>query len=448
MTAHGMNRRRFVLTGATAGIASAGVLTTAAAHSRAGSSRYHAPALLGQAQTTVTWAVPGNPEEIAVYQSLADEFMAANDDIEVTLDSEAADFEKFVTLVAAGTPPDIGFATLYNWPSFAERGIFLALDSFIEEQSYDLEDFYEQIITPYRYNGETFGEGELFGLPKEIAIRAMYFNQDIFEAAGITEMPTPDDVWDWDRFIEMTEATTIEEGGRTRQYGYVQDVRWTFWQIWAWSAGGDPVDNLFNPTMSTLDNPAVLEGYQVFTDFVTKLGTAPSAAVTADQGHAEMFAGGLAASYNNGRWMVPLFRESDFRWDVMPMPMKNQRAQTLSGSMFGITSGSQNHDAAWRLLSYIVGAEGQTRMTELGLLLPSRKSVAESDLFLNSAPPQNNQIFLDELEFAKPLPLTPIYPELEKVINDQTDLVLIGEKTAAEAVAEMHTQFNALLQGA
>ena len=448
MTAGGLNRRRFVLSSTAAGTVAAAALNRASAQMPARSSRFHAPALIGQAQTTLSWAVPGNPDEIAVYESLAEEFMAANPDIEVRLDSEAADFEKFVTLVAAATPPDIGFATLYNWPSFAERGIFLALDDYIEQESYDLEDFYEQIITPYRYNGDTFGEGELFGLPKEIAIRAMYFNQDIFEAAGITEMPTPDDVWDWDRFIEMTEMTTVEEGGRTRQYGYVQDVRWTFWQIWAWSAGGDPVDNLFKPTMSTLDNPAVLEGYQVFTDFVTKLGTAPSAAVTADQGHSEMFAGGLAASYNNGRWMVPLFRESDFRWDVMPMPMKTQRAQTLSGSMFGICNGSENPDAAWRLLSYIVGAEGQTRMTELGLLLPSRKSVAESDLFLNSAPPTNNQIFLDELEFAKPLPLTPIYPELEKVINDQTDLVLIGEKTAAEAVAEMHTQFNALLQGA
>jgi multiple sugar transport system substrate-binding protein len=442
-----MSRRRFVLASTTAGIA-AGALHRASAGSPARSSRYHAPALIGQAKTELTWAVPGNTEEVAVYQSLADEFMAANEDIELSLDQEAATLDKFVTMIAAGTPPDIGFATLYNWPSFAERGIFIALDDHIAQDAYDLEDFYEQIITPYRYNGDTFGEGELFGLPKEIAIRAMYFNQDIFEEAGITEMPTADDVWDWDRFIEMTQATTVEEGGRVRQYGYIQDVRWTFWQIWAWSAGGDPVDNLFKPTVSTLDNPAVLEGYQVFTDFVTKLGTAPSAAVTADQGHSEMFAAGRGAAYNNGRWMVPLFRESDFRWDVMPHPMKTQRAQTLSGSMFGICNGTENPDAAWRFLSYIVGVEGQTRMTETGLLLPSRKSVAESDLFLNSAPPENNQIFLDELEFAKPLPLTPVYPELEKVINDQTDLVLIGEKSAADAVAEMHTQFNALLQGA
>ncbi len=444
MSANGMSRRRFFLT-SSAGIATAGAIGGSAAVLGAPSSRYAMPAVLGQEKISLTWAVPGNTEEVAVYQSLADEYVASHENIEISLDQDAASLDKFVTMIAAGTPPDIGFATLYNWPSFAERGIFLSLDDYIEQDSFDLEDFYEQIVTPYRYDGDTFGAGALYGLPKEIAIRAMYFNQDIFEEAGITEKPTPDDVWDWDRFIEMTQAATKEEGGRVRQYGYIQDVRWTFWQIWAWSAGGDPVDDLYKPTMSTLDNPAVLEGYQVFTDFVTKLGTAPSVAVTADQGHSELFAAGRGAAYNNGRWMVPLFRESDFRWDVMPHPMKTQRAQTLSGSMFGICDGTDHPDEAWEFLQFIVGADGQTRMTELGLLLPSRKSVAESDLFLKSTPPENNQIFLDELEFAKPLPLTPVYPELEKVINDQTDLVLIGEKSAADAITEMHTQFNSLL---
>lgn len=155
----------------------------------------------------MTWAIPGNPDEVAVYESLAEEFMARNPDIEVTTDREGADFEKFVTLIAAGTPRDVGFATLYNWPSFAERGIFIPLDDFIEQDSYDIEDFYDEIIIPYRYNGETFGEGPLYGLPKEIAIRAMYYNKEIFEEAGI-EPPPADDPWDWERFIEMTIETT------------------------------------------------------------------------------------------------------------------------------------------------------------------------------------------------------------------------------------------------
>lgn len=445
MTVDKISRRRFVLSSTATGVIGAGMLRDASASPGARSSRYTVPAFNRQSSVQITWAIPGNPDEVAVYEQVAATFMEQNPGIEVTTDRESSDYEKFVSLIAAGTPPDVGFTTINNWPAFAERDIFLALDDFIEQDSYDLDDFYEQIITPYRYNGESFGDGPLYGLPKEIAVRAMYYNKDMFEEAGV-ETPTADDPWTWDRFIEMSQATTKTEGGRTRQYGYILSAGWLYWQIWAWSAGGEPVDDLFNPTRSNLNDPAVLEGYQTFTDFVTELNTAPASSVTREQGTAEMFAAGLGATYNNGRWMVPLFRDSDFAWDVMPHPYKTERAQTLSGSIFAVSAATEHPEEAWKLLSYVVGQEGQTQMTELGLLLPSRKSVAESDVFLQSTPPESNQIFLDELEFAKPLPMTPKYPEIEKILNDNTDLVLNGEQSAADALAIMHEQVDALLQ--
>lgn len=435
-----VNRRQFALGSTAAGIAAATTARGVGARSRS----IAAPALLGQAQVELLWATPGNPAEVAVYEEVAARFMEENPTIKVVTDREASDFDKFVSLIAAGTPPDVGFTPINNWPNFAEKGTFVALDEFIDADGYDIEDFYTQILEPYMYDGDAFGTGPLYGLPKEIAIRAMYYNKDIFQEAGV-DLPTADKPWSWDQFIEMTQATTVKQAGRTRQYGYILSGGWLYWNIWTWSAGAGPVDDLFKPTKSNLDDPAVLDGYKTFTSFVTDLEVSPSSAVTREQGTAEMFAAGLGATYNNGRWMVPLFRESEFAWDVMPMPMKKERAQTLSGSMFGITSASKYPEEAWKLLSYIVGKDGQTKMTELGLLLPSRRSVAESDVFLTSTPPETNQIFLDELEFAKPLPMTPKYPEIEKVMNDQTDLVLTGEISAEDALAEMHTQLDALL---
>jgi multiple sugar transport system substrate-binding protein len=404
-----------------------------------------APAQAG-AKVSLTWAIPGNPDEVKVYQTLAESFMKQNPNIEVKTDRDASDYQKTVTLIAGGTAPDLLFATINNWPAFATKNVFLPLDDYIKKDSYDLDDFYPQILKPYKYDGQKFGDGQLYGLPKEIAIRSMYYNADIFKEAGVTSLPTADDVWDWGRFSEVTQATTKAQDGRTTQYGYVQETWWGPWMIWAWAAGGEAVDDPFNPTRSTLDSPQVLEGYQTWTDFVTKLKTAPPAAVTKDQGKSEMFAGGRGATYNNGRWMVPLFRKSTFKWDVMPMPQKAQRAQLLTGSIFGIYKGSKSPDAAWKLLSYVVGKEGQQKMTELGLLLPSRKSVANSDLFLKSTPPENNRVYLDELQYAKVLPLHPKYPEMEKAINDENDLVFGGQKSAADALKVMHQKVNELLK--
>jgi multiple sugar transport system substrate-binding protein len=372
--------------------------------------------------------------------------MKQNPNIEVKTDRDASDFQKLVTLIAGGNAPDVVFATINNWPNFAVKNVFLPLDDFIKKDSYDLDDFYPQILKPYRYDGKKFGEGQLYGLPKEIAIRSMFYNADMFTAAGITQLPGPDDVWSWDQFIDMTQKTTKTEGDRTTQYGYIQETWWGPWMIWSWSAGGEAVDDPYNPTASKLDSPEVLEGYQVWTDFVTKLKTAPPAAVTKEQGKSEIFAGGRGASYNNGRWMVPLFRKSTFKWDVMPMPQRKQRAQLLTGSIFGLYKGTKNPDAAWKLLSYVVGKEGQQKMTDLGLLLPSRKSVAESEQFLKSTPPTNNRVYIDELQYAKVLPMHPKYPEMEKAINDENDLVFGGQKSAADALKVMHAKVNELLK--
>jgi multiple sugar transport system substrate-binding protein len=438
--------RRGLLGAGAAGVLGSTVASRAAARTGKASSVYSPPAILGQATTSLVWATPGNPAELAVYQEIADRFMEANPNVEVTLDREASDFERIVTLIAGGTVPDVIFATINNWPALAVRDIFLSLDDFIERDGYDIDDFYPQIIKPYRYDGERFGEGALYGLPKEIAIRSMYYNQDIYTQAGV-EMPSAEEPMSWDQFIDITEQTTIKEGGRTRQFGYIQEMWWGPWMIWSWSAGGEAVDDPYAPTRSTLDTPEALKGFKTYTDFVTVLGVAPDVATRADQGTADVFAAGRGANYNNGRWMVPLFRDSDFGWDVMPMPADVERAQLLTGSIFGISSSTPNADVAWQLLSYVVSQEGQELMTELGLLLPSRRSVAESDLFLASTPPESNRVYLDELEFARPLPLHPNYPEMEQALEDETDLVLTGAKSAEDAMLAMHEAVNAQLQG-
>src|SRR4030095_2150464 len=135
-----------------------------------------------------------------------------------------------------------------------------------------------------------------------------------------------------------------------------------------------------------------------------------------------------------------------FKWDVMPMPKKQQRAQLLTGSIFGIWSGTKIKDDARTLLSYVSSQDSPKLMTELGLLLPSRKSVTESDVFLKSTPPTNNGVYVDELQFAKILPMHARYPEMQKAVDDQVALVLAGSKSVADAVKEMNAKVNSILK--
>lgn len=399
------------------------------------------------APVTLQWATPGNAAEVGAYEKLARAIESRQPWLTITTSKPAADYPVLRTLLASGTAPDLLFSTINNWPALAGSGAFRPLDAFISASRFDLDDFYPQIIRPYRYDpvARAFGQGELHGLPKEIAVRVLYYNVDLFRAAGV--QPPPAAIpFTWEGFLEAARRLTRRSGDRISQYGYVPEIWWGMWAIWAWANGGEIVDDVYKPTRATLDDPRTVAGLTFWAELVTKHQVAAPPSLFKEQSRAEFFAAGKAAMYNNGRWMVPLFRQAAFAWEVMPMPQGAARGQLLTGSIFGINQASRTPDEAWQLLSYITGQEGQILLTELGVLQPSRRSAAESEVFLKVTPPSANRVFLDELAFARPLPLHHRYPEMEQAANEEVERLLLGAQTPAAAVAVMNARINALLR--
>ena len=61
-----------------------------------------------------------------------------------------------------------------------------------------------------------------------------------------------------------------------------------------------------------------------------------------------------------------------------------------------MTSGSEHKDAAWRFVEFALGTKGQEILAQTGRTVPSLKSVAGSNAFLDPAQkPKNSQVFLD-----------------------------------------------------
>ncbi len=439
-----MTRRRLLDGWSAAVMAAGGVALGACGVTQRGSSQ--GPRQLTNESITLTWASPGNQQELEVYQKVAENFTKLYPNIKVVNDAPASGLDKMTALMASGSLPEIIFRTINDWPMFAVKNVWLALDDLIKRDRFDLQDFFPQIVKPYRYDGKRFGEGKLYGLPKEIACRAMYYNLDHFQDAGV-KPPAPDTPWTWDEFRQAARRLTKRTGETVQQYGYAMETWWAMWGIWAWANGGEMVDDPWAPTKATMDTPAVIDALDFWGGLVAKEKVAPPLSAYRDLGKSDHFAQGKASMYNNGRWMVPLFRRSTFRWDVMLMPKGKQRAQFLSGSIFGVSATAKRRDESWELLKFISSKEAQTLMTELGLLFPSRQSVARSDIFLKSRPPEHNEVFLKDVEVARILPLHPRYPEMQRAVDKESDAVLNGEKTAADAAREMTIQVNLLLKG-
>ena len=64
----------------------------------------------------------------------------------------------------------------------------------------------------------------------------MYYNADLFRAAKVTP-PAADAAYTWDEFLAAARSLTRRDGEQVLQYGYVPEIWWGMWAIWAWANG-------------------------------------------------------------------------------------------------------------------------------------------------------------------------------------------------------------------
>jgi multiple sugar transport system substrate-binding protein len=439
--ARGMSRRRLV---AAAGAAGAGAALAACGAGGQQAAGGGTPQLTKE-NITLTWASPGDQAEFDVYVKVSEKFTQQYPNIKVVNDAPASSRDKMTALLASDSAPEILFRTINEFPAFIQpSNVWLPLDDLIKRDRFDLQDFFPQIVKPYRHDGKRFGEGKLHGLPKEIAVRSMFYNVDHFADAGI-KPPAADQAWTWDEFRNAARRLVKPDGSR---WAYSMETGWFYWAIWAWANGGEVVDDPWAPTKGTMDAAPVVEAMQYWADFVGRERVSPPVSAYSELSRPNHFAQGRASMYNNGRWNVPNFRRSQFKWDVMLMPRQKTRAQFLSGSIFGVAKASKRPEESWELLKYISGKDAQNTMTALGLLFPSRMSIARSDAFLKSTPPETNSVYLKDVEVARILPMHPRYPEMESEVNKLALEVVNGVKNAATAGKEMNEKVNLVLKPA
>ena len=83
-----------------------------------------------------------------------------------------------------------------------------------------------------------------------------------------------------------------------------------------------------------------------------------------------------------------------------------------------MTAASQEKDAAWTFLEFALGPEGQRIAAESGRTVPSLRSVAETDAFLDpDVDPAHSEVFVEQIPFLRSVPVISTWPEIEDTVN-------------------------------
>lgn len=387
------------------------------------------------AQTTVNYysftTDQGHTDEL---EALIEAFEAQHPDIQIEYTTAPFDnyFTKLQTDFAAGNPPDVFELNYENFVTFASRGTLEPLTPYFEgEEGIAANTFYPAALDAFEYDGTQYA------LPITFSTVVLYYNKDLFDAAGL-EYPNSD--WTWTDVMSAAEALNNPS---ERVWGIYQPVQfWEFYKAAAAAGGGLEVGSEVR-----IDTPENREALHYLVDKV-QTGVMPTDAELSGVANEDLFLNGQLGMLVSGIWMFDKFQDAAFDWDIAVEPGGARKATHFFANAAGIASDTDVADAAWQWVKFLATSPevAQARI-ESNWELPAL-SLANSGVlqpYLERGAPAGRDAVFASLEHAVTPPVVEKQPELQDIINQELEAARLGTKTVEEALASAQSRVEALL---
>jgi len=370
-------------------------------------------------------------------------FEAANPGIKVEISRapfEAYD-DKVKTATAAGAGPDVFDVDIGAIASYALEGFLTPLDEYLPAGTMD--DF-----VPAAKRAITIG-GKVYGLPVEINNLQLFYNKDLFKAAGLDPEKPPKT---WDEMLNYAQKLTVDKDkdGRIDQFGIelpTEPDEWFMFVLYPFitGAGGAVIDAQGNVVF---DSDAAAEGLQFWADLFAKHKVAPSQQFMGVVGKQVGFESGVSAMTISGPWNLPVYanleQTAGLHWGVAPFPVGRVPSTALGGWVMAVPKASKHPKEAALLVQFRTATERQIEgFRGPGRLLPSRYSAIKQIPELNEYP---NNVFVQGFEYAIPRPAVAQYFKVSEAVQMAAQQVMFQGKTAKEAVKEAAAKIKAIVR--
>lgn len=385
---------------------------------------------LAPAQTTLEWWGFGSETdaENTIIRSFIDEWNATHDDVKVEMKlfptGDYVEGPVLTTAFASNAGPDMFLISPGRFMQYVQSGLAADLSPiFTEELRADLLPAAVDAVTV---------DGAPYAMPYEQEPVALFYNERLFEDAGL-EVPTT-----WEELLDVAQAFDAQ-GVTPIVIEPAPGVYQNFtWYPFLWQTGADVVnDAMTEPTFASegaaraLDLWATLirEGYAPRTarEITGAVDTTP-------------FASGDAAMQVVGVWAIrPLqenFPDLDFGVAALPAPADGEPASVYGGWMQMVNARSEHVEAALEVTAWMWAQDPARPLayaTGTGVFSP-RRSVTEAGADFYDRP--HFAEFRDEiLPHAKAEPAFPA--EMVKIVSDALQAAMFrnvpGERAAADA---------------
>lgn len=399
-----------------------------------------ADALPASARTKVTVASWWSFETGSSLDRLKTAFEKANPDIQIEYIQIPASeyYTKVLTMIASGQSPDVAMLGMDKLAPWVDRNALTNLEPFIQRTGFNLNAYFPAVIEAVRY-----ADG-IYGLPRDITSNVLAYNKRLFDEAGV---PYPTGDWNVEDFLEAAQRLTKKTSVGTDVFGYAYDTFADGWYDWLLLNNATFLNKEGN--RSALHEPAAVEALQFLVDLRTKYGVSPTTAQAKAFTYASSaFRIGKAAMYfTSVGWAQSFNTNPDLDWDVAPLPEWKRKATRVWVNFWTMPRGSKNPEAAWRVISFFSGPEGQRIAGETRMGIPAIEAVAYSEAFAASPErPEHREVFLTSMAVGEPFPMFPQWAEFYDVVARELDLVWDGQRDVESAVLAIDRQTRSLFR--
>lgn len=403
----------------------------------------------------LTFMFRGNPQELEAYKATVKRYEEANKDVKVTMVQTAPDQydTKLKSAIAGRKIPDVFFYNPAQVKAYVNSGVLLDITEQVEGSTeVKIDDIWEAGVNKYRFDGETLGQGAIYGLPKDLGPFALGYNKTMFEEAGIP-LPDKDKPYTWDEFIDVAKKLTKDNDGdgKMDQYGTGFNVNWAL-QSFVWSNGADWVNE--DATKVTIDDPKFIEALQFFVDQQNKYQITPSIGDAQTLDTYQRWLKGQLAFFPVGPWDMAAFKEQlKFEYDLLPWPAGSTgKSSTWVGSLgIGVGATTKHAKEAAELAMYLsADQEGQQALVDAQVQLPNSVEVADTWAADTTIKPENKQEFLDIInDYGRGFPAEKTYTaEWYDEFFKNIQPVLDGKTSVEDYVKEEQPKMQKLLDAA
>jgi multiple sugar transport system substrate-binding protein len=401
-----------------------------------------------------------SPEQQAAHKVLQDLYNSTHTDIQIEfLTVPWADRQtKYATMLAASQPPDILMPIGVGGLSEFYKG-WLDLTPFIEADNYDMTRFAGKTVETHNYPGQ----GTL-GLPLCVYPTVIFYNVDIFDAAGVDYPPhtwgeayADGSPWTYDTLAEIAKKVTLDANGNDANSPAfdTENIVQFGWDGWNWNNNieaaakwGDENGSgvTADGTKSTVDTQQYVDYMNWNKDTIwtwhIRANATQGGAFYANAG--DPMGSGMVGMEEMHVWMGyawPAWSEK-FTWDMGAVPTgpNGKIIAMIDADTAVMPAAGKNPNEAWEVMKWFFEKEQYDALIANYSCLPADKvSMAEwATVQSGKYPGVDFQVVLDAMDYAEPSPnhesWKPNYPKVNTELSNLNGEINNGTNLDVEAL--------------